>query len=161
MTALEKAPSTFGCARVPLRSNANSLDAVRIPAMTDSDFPEPLLRFLESCIPNFSAVELLVFLAGHADTPWSSDEIVRAIQPVVITGPAVEEYLALFKAKGLVKDMPDARFQFAPASTELAEAVAALSHAYNERPVSLIRTIYAFADSRIRSFADTFKLNTD
>ena len=33
-----------------------------------------------------------------------------------------------------------------------------LARAYKERPVTLIRMIYALRDQRIRSFADAFRL---
>jgi hypothetical protein len=36
--------------------------------------------------------------------------------------------------------------------------VATLAQAYEERPVTLIRLIYALRDRKIRSFADAFKL---
>jgi hypothetical protein len=36
--------------------------------------------------------------------------------------------------------------------------VRTLAQAYNERPVTLIRMIYALRDPKIQSFADAFKL---
>jgi hypothetical protein len=36
--------------------------------------------------------------------------------------------------------------------------VRTLAQAYRERPVTLIRVIYALRDSRIQSFADAFRL---
>jgi hypothetical protein len=43
----------------------------------------------------------------------------------------------------------------------LACAVEQLAEAYNERPVTLIRTIYAPAETKIQSFADSFKFRKD
>jgi hypothetical protein len=129
-----------------------------IQPMTSSDLPENLLRLLESSIPAFSAAELLLFLVHHADRPWSTREIVRAIRPVSIAASAIDEYLALFKVKGLVTEEPSTHFRYTPASPELADAVAALDLAYNERPVTLIRTICALEDRKIQSFADSFQL---
>jgi hypothetical protein len=40
----------------------------------------------------------------------------------------------------------DGRFRYGPASTELERGVGELSHAYNERPVTLITAIYHIAD---------------
>jgi hypothetical protein len=129
--------------------------------MTTADLPELLLRFISSCIPTFPAAELLVFLSRHPDRRWSAEEIVNEVRPRVITVSAVSEYFALFKANGLMAESHDACFQYKPASDELKKAVRALGQAYDERPVTLIRTIYRIADSKIQSFADSFKLTKD
>ena len=41
---------------------------------------------------------------------------------------------------------------------DLAAHVATLAKAYEERPVTLFRIIYALRDANIRSFADAFKV---
>jgi hypothetical protein len=41
---------------------------------------------------------------------------------------------------------------------ELAAHVETLARAYEERPVTLFRIIYALRDANIRSFADAFKV---
>ena len=52
-------------------------------------------------------------------------------------------------------------FTYDPLSAELERAIGELAHAYNERPVTLIRVLYRVADSKIQSFADSFKLRKD
>ncbi|HEY5792614.1 MAG TPA: hypothetical protein VIS74_04905 [Chthoniobacterales bacterium] len=69
----------------------------------------------------------------------------------------IEGYLANFQSMKLVVPRGGG-FVFAPASEELRLAVDALEAAYNQRPVTLIRTIYALADHKIQSFADSFKI---
>jgi len=44
------------------------------------------------------------------------------------------------------------------ASGLLAGRVQTLAKAYRERPVTLIRVIYALRDKKIQSFADAFKM---
>lgn len=133
----------------------------RMPsAMTDSELPKNLLLLIQNGIPTLPAAELLVFLARHPEKAWKCEEIVGAIRPAAVTIPEGEKYLAAFEAQGLIRG-DSGLFQFAPASPELKDAVLALVHAYDERPVTLIRTIYALADSKIQSFADSFKLNKD
>jgi len=129
--------------------------------MTVSELPEELRRFIQSNVPTYVAAELLLFLAQHPDKQWTPDEIVNEIKPSVITFSAVKEYLALFVAQGLVVEIPGARYQYQTASPEVKAAVNALAKAYNERPVTLIRTIYDLAKSKIQSFADAFKLKKD
>jgi hypothetical protein len=48
--------------------------------------------------------------------------------------------------------------RYRPASEELRMYGDMLALAYKERPVTLIRMIYALRDSRIQTFADAFKL---
>jgi hypothetical protein len=124
------------------------------------DLPESLLRFIELAIPTYHAAEVLLFLAAGPERGWTAEEIVVGMRPVVITLPAVNEYLAVFKIRGIVQES-EGRFRYGPVSPEIENAVGALAHAYNERPVTLIATIYRTADSRIRSFSDSFKLRED
>ena len=44
---------------------------------------------------------------------------------------------------------------------EVARHLATLAQAYEQRPVTLVRLIYALRDKKIRSFADAFKLRKD
>ena len=71
-----------------------------------------------------------------------SDEFCRFVQAHV---PSVEV------AERLIADRP---FD----DPELKAHVQTLAQAYEERPVTLIRLIYALRDRKIRSFADAFKL---
>ena len=129
--------------------------------MSASDLPEELSRFIQSSVPTYMAAELLLFLSQSPDKQWKPEEIVNEIQPRVITLSAAKEYLALFKTQGLVVEKQDTQYQYRPASPEAVTAVSALAKAYNERPVTLIRTIYALADNKIQSFADAFKLKKE
>jgi len=126
-----------------------------------SELSKNLLNFLQSNIPAFPAVELLLFLSNQPKKRWKPTEIIEKIKPIVISPSLVQEYLALFKARGLLEGDPEAGFCFAPASEHLQIVVSELAQAYNERPVTLIRTIYALAENKIQSFADSFRLKSD
>jgi hypothetical protein len=71
-----------------------------------------------------------------------SDDFCRFLQAHVPSVDAAERLIA----------HPDS----APA--ELAPHVAMLAKAYEERPVTLFRIIYALRDANIRSFSDAFKV---
>jgi hypothetical protein len=58
------------------------------------------------------------------------------------------------RAAGLLHEA----LRYRPASDELARHVSTLAQAYEERPVTLVRLIYALRDQRVRSFAEAFKL---
>lgn len=128
--------------------------------MTAADLSPALVRFLQACVPSFSAAEVLLFLSGRAGQDWTPEAIGLAMQPTAVTLPEVEQALALFRAQGLVHEQPAGQFRYA-ASAAAARSVAELAQAYRERPVTLIRTIYALADLKIQSFADSFRLKKD
>ena len=71
--------------------------------------------------------------------------------------PAAARQLEGFRAGGLL----DAELRYRPASEELARHVATLAQAYEQRPVTLVRLVYALRDRKIRSFAGAFKLRKD
>jgi hypothetical protein len=57
----------------------------------------------------------------------------------------------------LIALRPDG-YAYEPATPALEQAIGELGHAYNERPVTLIGSIYRIADSKIQSFSDSFRL---
>jgi len=126
----------------------------------DLPFPQSLLELIQSCVPTLQAAEVLLFFASHPDRDFSTEEVVVCMRPAVITVPAVKEYTALFATHGLVTDA-HGRLRYGPLSSALERAIGELARAYNERPVTLIRVIYRIADSKIQSFADSFKLRKD
>lgn len=125
-----------------------------------SELPPSLNRFIRSCIPTYQAAEVLLFFAAHPERAFTPEDIVVSMRPVVVTLPAVQEYTGLFTSCGLIVEEAGA-FNYCPASPDLEHAIGQLSHAYNERPVTLINVIYRMADGGIRSFADAFKLRKD
>lgn len=126
--------------------------------MMDVDFPEELCIFIQHSIPTIEAAELLVMLSRDSSRQWTLKEIVHEIRPTVITEAEVQKYLLLYRARGLVIENQDARFQYQPASAALASIVGTLVKAYNERPVTLMRLIYS---GKIQSFANAFKIKKD
>jgi hypothetical protein len=122
--------------------------------------PQTLIDFIHECVPTYQAAELLLFFAAHPDRDFSLEEIVVSMRPVVITVPAVREYASLFVDKGLVHQT-HGRYRYRPSTVDLEHGIGELAHAYNEKPVTLIRAIYRIADSKIQSFADSFKLRED
>jgi hypothetical protein len=125
-----------------------------------TELPAHLLRFIASAVPTYLAAEVLLFMAARPERAWKPEEIVVEMRPVVITLPAAKEYLALFLLRNIVEETHGC-FCYKPSSPELEAGVRALAHAYNERPVTLIHTIYSIAERRIQSFADSFKFRKE
>lgn len=126
--------------------------------MRDPDFPDDLCSFMQQCTPSVEAVELLLMLARNPGRAWTPAELTQALHPTVITEQAVREFLNGYVSCGLVERRSDGLFVYSQPPPDLSRIVAALEKAYNERPVSLVRLIYALKDKKIRSFAEAFKL---
>ena len=107
--------------------------------MEDIEFSDAFCRFVQSYLPSVETAELLLQACRTPD---------MAVQAKQRDG---------LRAAGLL----DESYRYRPASPELAAQVATLAQAYEQRPVTLIRLIYALRDTRIRSFADAFRLRKD
>lgn len=123
--------------------------------MDDLEFTDEFCRFLQETITAVDAAELLLWYRGHPGRAFALEETVAKLGPGISVDDA-EKYLKRFEARGLLAQL-DGGYRYRPES-ELAPQVEKLALAYNQRPVTLIRVIYAFRDSSIRSFADAFRL---
>jgi hypothetical protein len=126
--------------------------------MTDPDFPEALRAFIRDYIPNVDAAELLFLFARARGMPLDLAAALDGLRPTVISPPAARRQLEAFAERGLLARLGNDTYEYQPASAELDEVVRALTRVYNERPVTLVRTIYALRDETIRSFSDAFRI---
>src|SRR5690348_15711597 len=113
--------------------------------MEDTDFSDDFCAFVQAAIPAVEAAELLLCVAGRPEVWWD-----RAL-------PGAERYVETLAAKGLLEIAPDGRFRYRIPSDAVAAHVRVLARAYEERPVTLIRMIYALRDDKIKTFADAFR----
>ena len=127
--------------------------------MEDAAFSEEFFHFLRAAVPTVDAAEVLLLVQREREHWWSSEEVAAALLPAVTLSAAqVAACITGLQARGLVAVGPDKRVQYRPGSSALEAHVQTLAQAYRERPVTLIRVIYALRDSKILSFADAFKL---
>lgn len=115
-----------------------------------SELSDELRRFILENVPDVDAAELLLLIAGEPARQWKPQEVVEHLRPIVMGEASVRTYLAVFHARGLVAKQDGDCFQYRPASLELEAAVQSLVRAYNERPVTLIRTIYGLREKGAR-----------
>lgn len=127
----------------------------------DPDFPEALRAFIQDNIPDIDAAELLLLLTRTPDREWHVEELIDGLRPTQLTPGAARKYLARYQSLGLVDEVKDSCYRYRVPAGELQKAVAALSKAYNERPVTLVRIIYSLRDAKLRSLADAFRLKKD
>jgi hypothetical protein len=110
-------------------------------------------------VPSVDAAELLLAMARERSRWWTAADLAAVLQPATTLSEAdAARYSEQFQANSLLALAPDKRVQFRPANDTLEGHVAMLAQAYKERPVTLFRVIYALRDTKIRSFADAFKL---
>jgi len=123
--------------------------------MEDIEFSDNFCRFIQSAIPAVDAAEILLVFYRKPEDAFTIEEAMAKLGPGISAGVAAR-YLEQFHARGLLS-AEDRRYRYRKES-DLAAQVEKLALAYAHRPVTLVRVIYAFRDSKIKSFADAFKL---
>ena len=127
--------------------------------MEVADFSDDFCRFLQTAVPAVDAAELLLLLRRTPERRWSVAGLVAELRPSVSLSEAeAAKYLEIFRACGLVAAAEGGELAYRPASETLRMHGDMLALAYRQRPVTLIRMIYALRDARIQTFADAFKL---
>lgn len=121
--------------------------------MEDLQFTEPFFGFLQSNIASVDAAEVLLLLYRNPDRDWTPADVLARLGPV-LSEPEVRTILDDFRAKGLAAEP----YRYLPASPELAAHVKTLALAYDERPVTLFRLIYALRQSGLQALADAFRI---
>jgi hypothetical protein len=131
-------------------------------ALGPVELPEEVRLLIRSGIPTVDALEILILLVRHPDQYWTAEAIGSELRYDLVDRPAITRCLGLFAANGLLGQGVSDSVIYRPASPELAASVTKLVQAYDERPVTLIRTLYAIADSqKIQAFADAFRIRKD
>ena len=126
--------------------------------MEDADFSDEFCRFVQGALPSVDAAEVLLHLYRQPAEAWQPRQIAEGLRGVRVSEADAAKHLQALAAGGLAAAQPGGGYRYAPANTTLGGYVQTLSLAYEQRPVTLIRLIYALRDSKIRSFADAFKL---
>ena len=88
-----------------------------------------------------------------------SDAFCRFVQTQVPSVDAAEALVALYHSGDAALDRRRQEYRSAGWSdADIKQHLAILAQAWEQRPVTLVRLIYALRDSKIRSFADAFNL---
>jgi hypothetical protein len=120
--------------------------------------PEDVCRFLGENIESIDQLELLRVLGEEPGRAWTGPALAAAVQAPPDDVPA---HLAALAGRGLLAASgrgAEALWRYAPASPEVDARVRALLQCYRERPVSMIKFVYAQAADPLRAFADAFRL---
>ena len=129
--------------------------------MHNRELPRDVRDLIQSSVPTMDALEILIFFCRHPDRAWTARQLAAEMSPTVVSEASVRDTLGSFEALGLLARDSSAH-RFHPATEAIASACAGLLSAYNERPVTLIRTLYDIADSKkIQAFADAFRIRKE
>lgn len=121
-------------------------------------FPEDVRRFIDRNIESIDQLEILRVLGENPAREWSAAELAAAVQA---ERPVIEGHLAALHSRGLLtseKRGAETFGRYGPQSPELEAIVAKLLQQYRERPVSMIKLVYARAKDTLRSFSDAFRI---
>lgn len=122
----------------------------------DNDFPDAFCAFLQSCVTSVDAAELLLVLWRKPMSSWSIKELAAYLIPMGnVSEQEVARYVELFQQQGMISRADDARVRY-QAVPDFDMHVENLARLYLQRPVTLIRLIYALRDTNIRTLADAF-----
>ena len=123
--------------------------------------PEEVKTFLEANIDSVDQLEILRVLGEDPQKEWCADDLAREVQ----TSPqTIGSHLSLLQARGLLTlETREGKLlsRYGPNTPELAERAAHLLQIYRQRPVSMIKLVYASARDPLKSFADAFRLKKE
>lgn len=107
-------------------------------------------------IESVGQLEVLLLLS-RASGPLTADAVARELR---IDPAGAEQQLQQLVRRGLVAGSQSG-FVYAPATPELAAAMADLARLYADRRVTVISLIYSKPPDALRSFADAFRIRKD
>ena len=127
--------------------------------MVEPELPEDVRRLILASVPSLDGLELLIGLVRRAPAVMTADMMDHELRDRRMGREAIIRYYQSLQTQGIVTEGPPGLFGYRPSTAELDRAVQGLLRAYNERPVTLIRTVYELADQRqLQAFSDAFRL---
>lgn len=117
---------------------------------------QPLNQFIATNIHSVEEVEIVSLLSRSPDTFWSAEAVGSqlGLNPEAVASKARD----LVRRGILAAGDSGPVFRFAPSNEAAREQIAALLALYREHRISVINAIYSANLTRLRSFADAFKL---
>lgn len=113
-------------------------------------------------MPTIDALEVFLLLVREPGRARTTAEIARDLESTILPEDSLREYLVLLLSQGILHGSPESGVAYRPASAGMEAAVEGLRAAYDQKPVTLIRTVYSIADAKkVQAFADAFRLRKD
>jgi hypothetical protein len=124
-------------------------------------FPDDVRLFLEAHIDSIEQLETLRILDEDRGREWRADEIASQVQT---TPELAHAHLAALQGRGVltcVQREGGVYCRYGPHSAELEGQLQRLLELYRQRPVTMIRMVYALPPSPLRTFSDAFRLRKE
>jgi hypothetical protein len=123
--------------------------------------PEDVRRFLDANIESIDQLEVLRVLGEDPAREWQAAALAAAVQapPESMAG-----HLAALAGRGLLAAETrgtELVCRYKPATPEIAAILTRVLQVYRERPVTVIKLVYARAADPLRAFADAFRLRKE
>lgn len=118
--------------------------------------PTEIEQFISNHISSVEQLEVLLLLFRSPDTYWGVDAIGHQLSlPLDIVGSRVRE----LRRTGLVREgQTGAVYRFDAADPERVRMVELIAREYREKRIAVINAIYSANLTRLRTFADAFKI---
>lgn len=154
-------PVDFGGTRPQLRIDQPVEEVSPRGGLIVQPLPDEVKRFLEENIDSVDQLEILRVLGEDPHKEWSFPDLARETQ----TPPeAIAAHLSVLQSRGLLLTHTRDTVLFCrygPTSPERASVVERLLQVYRERPVSMIKLVYARAKDPLKTFAEAFRLKKE
>ena len=123
--------------------------------------PSEVSQFLETHIDSVDQLEILRVLWEDPDKEWRAVDLAGEAQT---PAEAIGSHLAAMQGRGLLATKTrgtDLFCRYGAATPELAQKVSRLLQVYRERPVTMIKYLYARAKDPLKALADAFRLKKE
>lgn len=104
---------------------------------------DEILQFVRDHVPSNWALELLLLLHRERASAWTCEALVRELRATLML---VMQNLAVLVQAGLVAETDDGRYAFRPRTPALAALVGDLAALYAQKPVTILKAIFAPSD---------------
>jgi hypothetical protein len=124
-------------------------------------FPDDVRRFLDENVPSIDQLEVLRLLWEDPAAEWTEAALAAELQapPADLTG-----HVAALAARGLLHAEPrgaGVACRYGPRDPDRDALLRKVLGLYRERPVSMIKLVYARARDPLRNFADAFRFRKE
>ena len=118
--------------------------------------PRQVEELIAGCIDSIETLEILLLLQRSPDTFWRP----AAVGSHLGMGEGTaEKRLAGLLGRELVTKGTSGGYRYTPKDDEVREHVSALAAAYAEQRAAVVNAVFGENLTRIRAFADAFKVN--
>lgn len=124
-------------------------------------FPDDVRAFMEQNIDGIEQLEVLRILSENEDKRWDVASLMAEVQA---PSQALLGYLGTLQSRGLISSVQREEgtlWQYGSSSEEMRTMLSRLLQTYKERPVTMIRMVYAKKAKSLEAFSDAFRLRKE